>query len=588
MNDDRMSSRWSGELTTAFATAVASRTDRVRVHTGGNTYGEEVPWSQINPDQTFAVYLQDRRRRTRCVAFDLDASKGDAVQDLCALEQVLGQAGLDYVTTRSGPSGGRHLFLPLQRLVPVDARIELAGQLQARLPSLDVSTLADNEFAAIRPPGAPHRSGGRSEVDGDLDVALAILNRGNAPTGIVTLLRNLSVPLWRGELVTTFPLGRSELQTMLGERYGVLSGDLPPSGKDTSSSARICEVMRVMLRSGATWAQAAHALRGLATERVQRQRRRQSWDSYLYDEYCRVTKFLAARPDFTGPTDARVFLHELREAAARCRWPGPKGTSELRVLTALIGVGLELGRIEFGISQRQLTERTGAMGRRTVGNALKRLDGVWLAVTPRRDGKPSTVRLRMPSAAQLHQRAIQHLTSTGGSDMNGSRVQLGTGSVLHEAFGTCGLAARIYAVLSDEPLSRVQIAAALGYDSPSSLHRPLRHQLQPWELAEELDDGTWVRGPATLEQVADLRGRTGAVAQRRAQNLAERQAYREWRGEPATATAVDPRTGEVVPAPIRLRESWADYWRHRANTPDEEGLRPTGTDAASGPEPDHR
>src|SRR5690606_28980011 len=122
------------------------------------------------PAVPFAVYLGDEAGRMRMVVFDLDAHTGDAAAvgrvwaDADALLAVLDEAGLDYYVSSSGPSGGVHVWVPVSGEEGLDEALakRIGAAAKKTLASLDTSCLHANGL--VRPPGSPHRAGGRAEL----------------------------------------------------------------------------------------------------------------------------------------------------------------------------------------------------------------------------------------------------------------------------------------------------------------------------------------------------------------------------------------------------------------------------------------
>ncbi len=67
------------------------------------------------------------------------------------------------MTARTGPTGGRHVWVALSQPAAPDVA-RLARALARLLPSLDTAPLANPRTGALRPPGAPHRLTGASQV----------------------------------------------------------------------------------------------------------------------------------------------------------------------------------------------------------------------------------------------------------------------------------------------------------------------------------------------------------------------------------------------------------------------------------------
>ncbi|MFD1722413.1 hypothetical protein [Amnibacterium endophyticum] len=111
----------------------------------------------------------------RLLAFDFDA-KGDeagAARDAAALSSLLVDAGIAHLICRSGPSGGRHVWAAASQALDVELVGTVARLAAAVLPTLDIAPLRNSATGCVRPPGAPHRDGGRSEIlEGDLGCLL--------------------------------------------------------------------------------------------------------------------------------------------------------------------------------------------------------------------------------------------------------------------------------------------------------------------------------------------------------------------------------------------------------------------------------
>ena len=139
-----------------------------------NTYTRRARVAGARPDAPWAVYLTDQTGAFRLLAFDFDAAKGDPAADAATFCGWLEHAGLPHLLTRSGPSGGRHVWLALADAVDPGTVDTLARLVRARLPSLDIAPLANPVTGCVRPPGSPHRAGGSSTVLAGDPAALAV------------------------------------------------------------------------------------------------------------------------------------------------------------------------------------------------------------------------------------------------------------------------------------------------------------------------------------------------------------------------------------------------------------------------------
>lgn len=136
-----------------------------------HSYGETSRADAGEPECPYALHLTDHDRRYRYVVFDLDTSRhedGTAAvwRDADTLTGLLDEAGLGHMVVRSGPAGGIHVWVTVSAEEGMDP-VEVArlGRAAARrLPTLDVGPLSERGTGAVRPPGSPHRAGGRAEL----------------------------------------------------------------------------------------------------------------------------------------------------------------------------------------------------------------------------------------------------------------------------------------------------------------------------------------------------------------------------------------------------------------------------------------
>ncbi|MFD9714441.1 hypothetical protein ACFWBR_41470 [Streptomyces sp. NPDC060006] len=115
------------------------------------------------PRGPYAVYLSSFFRAFRWICFDLDTKRGDVGPDLATLLRWLEEAGLTYVVAASGSAGGRHVWVAAETLLDDQLVKAIAVAAAKRLPTLDYGLLK-SRTGAVRPIGAPHRNGGRSEL----------------------------------------------------------------------------------------------------------------------------------------------------------------------------------------------------------------------------------------------------------------------------------------------------------------------------------------------------------------------------------------------------------------------------------------
>ncbi|WP_158845736.1 hypothetical protein [Streptomyces sp. NRRL WC-3742] len=154
-----------------------------------NTYGDTVSVDKVDPARPVAMYLTRRHRgvyRYVLVPLDLDAKhQADAQQAATDAELLAAAAaaeGIEPVPARSGPTGGRHVWLGCAEGVSSTVVQRIARAARVLAPSLDVAPLINPKSGAVRPPGAAHRFGGYSELTAhSADQAVTALGAASAP-----------------------------------------------------------------------------------------------------------------------------------------------------------------------------------------------------------------------------------------------------------------------------------------------------------------------------------------------------------------------------------------------------------------------
>ncbi|OOL33444.1 hypothetical protein GQ85_01495, partial [Rhodococcus rhodochrous] len=117
------------------------RIDPDRTH----TYATTMAVPSQPPGFPWAIYLADANHRYRLLAFDLDSGRHGpdaACTDADRLAAHLAELGVPHLRTRSGPTGGQHIWLRLAApgAAPDDVR-RLAHALRQHYPSLDTAPL---------------------------------------------------------------------------------------------------------------------------------------------------------------------------------------------------------------------------------------------------------------------------------------------------------------------------------------------------------------------------------------------------------------------------------------------------------------
>jgi hypothetical protein len=143
------------------------------------------------------IHAIDGSVRTLCL--DLDTSKArKAVVDADAerLGKIFTASGTRYVEDFS-PSGGRHIYVPLQQPLRASEARELVEAMTFLAPSLDPGPHQNVTDGCIRVPGSAHKYGGHQVLITPLSEAYDTLKRRNPTQVIETLRRTLAPELRR-------------------------------------------------------------------------------------------------------------------------------------------------------------------------------------------------------------------------------------------------------------------------------------------------------------------------------------------------------------------------------------------------------
>jgi len=557
-----------------------------------NTYTRRARTAGARPDAPWAVYLTDQTGSFRLLAFDFDAAKGDPAADAATLCGWLENAGLPHLLTRSGPSGGRHVWLALADADAVDAGTvdTLARLVRARLNSLDIAPLSNPVTGCVRPPGAPHRAGGSSTVlAGDLsaltvptvtaaDVArlVEVLAAGHRPDPVA--------PLDPAAALLTDRAGRLYLP---GVRRQLPAGSVQALEVDAAAMDANQVVRRVLVGAAAArWRCAdiavlvAHSP-GLEHIRSQGQgpgvaRRVRSpgeGRAVLARQWDRAVRWVATHPRASTLEDptfepraaalaALVDDTQTRADAAAGRWAGPGGPADRRVLDALCVLSLQAVSAVVEADIRRLGLLCG-IGRETARTALLRLarDG-WVTRHSPADGPRAaswtlngalSTAIEVPSRSQADPRP----PGAGSAERNRWLTLLRTrlGAAAHDVFTPSGglghATGQLYATLTTQLASTSQLAYQLGH-SPEDTGIRLG-LLRAARLARRTSKGWFVVRVDRRDAAALRLGVAGRLADRARRYALEREAFAWWTDERTwmdaprrTAASRRPGLGQLV------------------------------------------
>lgn len=156
---------------------------------GGKTYPHK--WARrLDPavpvSMPAAVHLHDKHGCGRIVVLDLDQTAATVTADYTGLTRTLDELGALWFADVS-PSGGRHIYVPLDEPLPHTVLADAARRLATVYSSIDPSPHYSADTGCIRPPGSVWKHGGHQRLLTDLKDAIAAATIGN-PTHILETL----------------------------------------------------------------------------------------------------------------------------------------------------------------------------------------------------------------------------------------------------------------------------------------------------------------------------------------------------------------------------------------------------------------
>lgn len=594
-----------------------------------NCYPLVHPVSGSQPVTPWAVHLTDPQHRFRLLCFDLDARPAPqtAERDCALLSHLLTASSIEHVVCASGPTGGRHVWIALAE--PIDASLvaDLAHLLKAWLPSLDTAPLVNPKTGSARPPGAPHRLGGTSQVlSGSLT---SLIGPRVATRDVETLLRVLATKattamLARQPDTPTMSVvvtgGRPHLTGARRELSALHRSllDAPPAGDSSAVLWRIlcaavaarwqfADVLGLLDRPGLEHARTLNTAgrrlaRPVSGPSSPREVLRRQWDRAVTS----VSRMPPTRPvvDEGDPTfDARagavadlVDAVQRRADLAPGRWRGRRGLAQRRVLDVLCLFHLHAVRSEVEADVRRIA-LTGGLDRETARRALLALaDDGWIRRTRPAIGTRAAIWTIDPHAS-IHTPTTRALSQgnprppTTGAALRAAATNHLTDrlqAAAHDVFaptGGLGLeAGSAYSRLT-EPHTTIALAQSMGWDGATTEHH--LHRLAAVGLVTRLCDG-WTRtGEQHRDEAASQLGTSGRNQQRAELYQLERALWAWWLAEhawmcsprrlPATAnTLAKPRPDPPTTCRHhpRNRRHRADYAAARRHLTSEDAPRP--------------
>lgn len=155
------------------------------------------------PGQPAAVMIHGADGSVATLCIDLDTSKAlksVVDSDAVRLRKLLDETNVSYVEDFS-PSGGRHIYIPLQQRLTAGKARELIEALGLLAASLDPSPHQNITDGCIRVPGSRHKTGGHQTLATPLSNAYATLRVRNSPRAIAALRAALAPELARNKTI---------------------------------------------------------------------------------------------------------------------------------------------------------------------------------------------------------------------------------------------------------------------------------------------------------------------------------------------------------------------------------------------------
>lgn len=534
-----------------------------------NQYSSQRAVSADAPEVPWAVYLADTERRFHLLAFDCDAKTvggaAAAARDADAIAALLNDAGLDAVVCESGPSGGRHVWTGLAEPVDAESIASLARLARHVCPSLDIAPLSNPVTGCVRPPGAPHRSGGCSNVLRGSTRALT------EPSGtraqVVALVERLAQLVTDTEPTRAIdphrplPVDENGRLYLPGPRRDLPASSTAALDEDAASGDASAVLWRVLIGAAAArWRYADVAALtdrpGFEHVRSYRDRSRRvtrgraDAERVLRRQWDKAVRHIASSPRQIGddPTfDARadaiaahVRLVQRRADASPGRWTRRGGPADRRILDALCVLSLQAMRACVEADIRRLALLAG-IGRETARTALLRLseDG-WIVQAQDADG-PHAAMWSIDPRGDIHRdtdcarsQADPRPVGAGAAERTALLETLlhRMTSARHDLFTPGGLghhAGNLYARTTSEPRTCEELAHLTG-GSPELTGRLLGRLVDAGVLISTR--AGWRRPAVDRRHAAAIRlGVVGRLDDRVRRYRIERELWAWWQAE---------------------------------------------------------
>lgn len=533
--------------TAGLARLIAARDDGLRVARRRrgeivNEYRGQGWDGHTLPALPFAVYLASGGSY-RTLAFDLDASRGDAAADATVLRALLSECGVRCVEAASGPGGGRHVIATFRDPLPATTVAALARRLASILPTLDVTPLCNPATGCIRPPGSPHRAGGTSVLLAEPAAAVAALAAGNSRGTFDRLCARVGVP---AQAPHRHPPPSARVPRPLSPAIERLQrdGDVDRRWPDRSGpAAAVClgyveagrpfpEFLRAAVNPTNRGLDHLRRVRvGPGRYRPRREPEIRAAAERMWRGRVRYAEQHPGAPTAAGHLDAQIAAVLADAEAIPSRWAGQGGPSDLAALRAVAHLVATRRAPVVSAGSRTVSELTGCT-QSTADRALRRLtrDGWLIRVTPGQGTDAATYRLATP-ARPGDRTSISHGQDVGGSlapappttDRLRTAITIQSHDVMtHEGLGRHAAAVKV--ALTAQAGTGADLARRTGLTRRTVSHQLAR--LAAVGLARRKGSSWAAADLAELDRAAARLGVTGTVARRAAAHAAQRATWR--------------------------------------------------------------
>lgn len=584
-NEQPLTSHYLHDLLVGFSTR---QTYRVFTETPGGDRdarpGYEARWIKRDPspDEPWALYLADSKRRYGWLGFDFDDKDvlgADRVAaDVALLTGWLEAHQIPHLVCASGGGQGRHVWVRLTTRVWHERVAKLAAELRRVLGTLDHGMLRNPRSGVLRGPGSPHKDGqhrseplptaGRCAAD-----ALAWMLEGTDGRQLVSGLLNWAYTLPSADRPATTPAptqgpevapiqGPVQLPTAMVRSFAVqaeafdtavtdhplppvilrLATTTPPAGTDTSVTA--FTILVAMSRAG--WSRTAvHAaaarypgLTHLVTENHNGIRTpRVGVTAHIDRQWDKAQEAAAERPAPRRVWATDTELADLVNTAAMAAeqdplFHGQRGATILSVFYALLEQITIAGTTVVDLSTRRWALACGGSRGDTHRLITQLVEAGWIRCTARPKGVLAYSYTIGERAGQTY--GTQESPAAGARGETGHQISDFLTHLRHDAWTVLGAgAARLHHQLLAGPALPTMVLADQTRLTVADT-AALLDQLEMVGLVE-FRAGHWhgIGGPGALGYAADVLGAAGVLEARRARYKAESIAWAWWTEEQA-------------------------------------------------------